>query len=269
MNKQWLEVMGALHCERLSNNDKNCDYIEGFFAKRNARIPEKLLEDGFDEDSAGINNYYIVKNEDNEVLFFFSIKCGQLHEPYLKKEQEQLFNRFARFISGKASDANADEVEKVQAQKIQEKLRSGNGLSKSDVDFFRGNSELVDKIIQVCNLDQKHVLSTAAGVELVHFCANEDKRDAWTLPEKLGISVFWYFIVPIILDVKELVGCSYVFLFAADITEDETLVKYYKQLGFEDTKDKVSVYPSYDEFCRFMYRETKDLAVERQAFLDR
>jgi hypothetical protein len=268
MNKQWHEVMEALHCERLSKNDKNCDFIEGFFSKRNPRIPEKLLEDGFDEDSAGINNYYIVKNDDNEVLFFFSIKCGQLHEPYLKKEQEQLFDRFARFISGKASDANADEDEKIQAQKIQEKLRSGNGLSKSDVDFFQGKSEVVDKIIQVCNLDQKHVLSTAAGVELVHFCANENKRHAWTLPEKLGISVFWYFIVPIILDVKELVGCSHVFLFAADITEDETLVKYYKQLSFEDTKDKVSVYPSYDEFCRFMYRETKDLASERQVFLD-
>lgn len=269
MNKQWLEVMKTLHCERLSKDDKNSDYIEGFFSKRNAQIPNKLLEDGFDEDSSGINNYYIVKNDNNEVLFFFSIKCGQLHEPYLKGEQERLFERFARFISGKASEANADEEEKSQAKKIQEKLRSGNGLAKSDLDFFQGKSEFVDRIIQACNLDQKHVLSTAAGIEMVHFCANDNMRAAWTLPEKLGISVFWYFIVPIILDVRELVGCSHIFLFAADITEDETLVKYYKQLGFEDTKTKVSVYPSYDEFCRFMFRETKDLAKEREAFLNR
>lgn len=260
--------MESLHCERLSNNEKNSDYIEGFFAKRNASIPEKLLEVGFDEDSSGANNYYIVKNNSNEVLFFFSLKCGQLHEPYLKKDQQRLFDQFAIFINEKASEANADVNEKKQAQKIQEKLRSGNGLTKSDVDFFQGKSELVGKMIQVCNLDQKHVLSTAAGVELVHFCANDDKRAAWTLPEKLGISVFWYFIVPIILEVKELIGCSHVFLFAADITEDETLVKYYKQLGFVDTKDKVSVYPSYDEFCRFMFRETKDLAIQRQAFLE-
>ena len=136
------------------------------------------------------------------------------------------------------------------------------------MDFFQGKSELVDKMIRECNLDQKHVLSTAAGVEIVHFCANDDKRAAWALQEKLGISVFWFFMVPIILNVKELVGCSHVFLFAADITEDETLVKYYKQLGFKDTKDKVSVYPSYDEFCHFMFRETKDLAAERQAFLE-
>lgn len=260
--------MESLKCERLSKNDKNSDYIEGFFARRNARIPEKLLDVGFDEDSSGTNNYYIVKNKNNEVLFFFSLKCGQLHEPYLKDDQQRLFDQFAIFINGKASEANADEDEKKQAQKIQEKLRSGNGLTKSDVDFFQGKSSLVDKMILECNLDQKHVLSTAAGVELVHFCANDDKRDAWTLTEKLGISVFWYFIVPIILEVRELVGCSHVFLFAADITEDETLVKYYKQLGFEDKKSKMSVYPSYDEFCRFMFRETKDLAIERQAFLE-
>lgn len=267
MNQQWHDVMKSLHCERLSKNDKNCDYIEGFFSTKNSSIPEKLLSDGYDEDTSGINSYYIVKNDNNEVLFFFSLKCGQLHEPYLKREQQDLFDRFARFINGRASEINTDKDEKKQAQKIQEKLRSGNGLTKSDVEFFQGKSELVDDVIHVCNLDQKHVLSTSGGIELVHFCANEDKRSVWPLPEKLGISVFWYFIVPIILDVRELIGCTHVFLFAADVTEDETLVKYYKQIGFEDTRTKVSVYPSYDEFCRFMYREIRSLTVERESFL--
>lgn len=259
--------MHSLKCERLSFRAENADFIQGFTSLRNPLLADKLLSDGFDEDESEALKYYIVKNKNNEVLFFFSLKCGQLHEPYLKTDQQSLFDEFARFINGRAISPEVDAEEKMQAWKIQEKLRNGNGLSKFDLEYFDGRSELIDRLIKICNLDEKHVLSTYAGVELVHFCANDSKRSAWPLEEKLGISVFWYSIVPIILRVMEFVGCSYIFLFAADTTEDETLIKYYKQLGFEDARDKVSVFPSYDEFCRFMFKGTKHLKKERDAFL--
>lgn len=58
--------------------------------------------------------------------------------------------------------------------------------------------------------------------------------DGYGLPQNLGTTVFWYFIVPKILEMLKIVGCEYVFLFAADLTPYEELIRYYSdQLKFE------------------------------------
>lgn len=60
---------------------------------------------------------------------------------------------------------------------------------------------------------------TFAGVEIVHFCTNDNCRPLW---EKLGIGqkpgtvVFWHFLIPKICELRKIAGCEYLFLFATD-----------------------------------------------------
>lgn len=75
--------------------------------------------------------------------------------------------------------------------------------------------------------------------------------------------------VTIILDIITLVGCEYLFLFAADLTEDELLVRYYNDyLGFTEKTEHHVAMPLYDLACKFMYQDTKDLMNRRNVFFD-
>ena len=65
------------------------------------------------------------------------------------------------------------------------------------------------------------------------------------------------------------VGCQYLFLFAADLSEDENLVNYYRTyLNFEDTEDRGTAIPIYDDTCKFMYQETVGLRQKQLIFYE-
>lgn len=58
----------------------------------------------------------------------------------------------------------------------------------------------------------------------------------------LGTIAFWYFIVPKVLDLMEVAGCEYLFLFEADLSEYSDLVNYYvSNLEFVDASEHSAV----------------------------
>ena len=71
------------------------------------------------------------------------------------------------------------------------------------------------------------------------------------------------------MKVREFVGCEYLFLFAADISEYYTLLDYYRnQMGFVDEGERATAKPLYDLSCKFMYQETRTLEIRRNEFFD-
>lgn len=66
----------SLRCERLSSNSKNLRLIDKFYSARNNKVAEALLNEAYQEDESGVIAYYVVKDPDDNVLFFFSLKCG-------------------------------------------------------------------------------------------------------------------------------------------------------------------------------------------------
>lgn len=81
--------------------------------------------------------------------------------------------------------------------------------------------------------------------------------------------MFWFFVAKKVLEVKELLGIQYLFLFAADLSDYRTLIEYYMdRLGFNRDEERATVKPIYDLSCEFMYQETKNLAERRQVFFD-
>ncbi len=146
------------------------------------------------------------------------------------------------------------------------------GISKADLKDIKKKGEIVKDIENAIDDNLQRVGQTFAGIELVQFCKNELQNSyIKSLPfdRKFGDIVFWYFIVPIISKVTEHIGCQYLFLFAADSTDNQTLVNYYRSfLKFSDEKRHSAAIPLYDFTCQFMYQEIVNLARHRNDFLD-
>ena len=68
------------------------------------------------------------------------------------------------------------------------------------------------------------------------------------------------------LEVRKHIGCQYLFLFAADTSDDESLIRYYRTLHFTDAGEHGAVIPLYDWTCRFMYQEISVLQQGKEEF---
>ena len=88
------------------------------------------------------------------------------------------------------------------------------------------------------------------------------------MPQRLGSIIFWKFIIPQVKCLLEIVGCEYIFLFAADLSEDESLVNYYRELGFTDSLVHHVAIPLYDLACKFMHQETNQLIEKQKRFFE-
>lgn len=156
---------------------------------------------------------------------------------------------------------------------LKEKIRTHKGLTKYELEQLSlRDASIFEDLALESNANITHVLRTYSGVKLVHFCSNSATEDLWRqykLPQPLGAVVFWHCIVPIVFRIKKLIGCEYLFLFAADSSDDQTLVEYYRSvLNFIDNQERAVVKPVYDFTCKFMYQETAVLEKSRCEFFD-
>ena len=85
----------------------------------------------------------------------------------------------------------------------------------------------------------------------------------------MGETLFWRFVLPKMLEINSLVGCEYAYLFAADSSRDNTLVKYYEEvLHFECPTALGGIKPQYDFLCTFMCKRLRRLSANRKMYLD-
>lgn len=270
---QQQQVLDSLRCERLSSNDENFRLVGDFYNTRNDSIAEVLRNEAFSEDEHGSVAYYVVRHPDGNILFFFSLKNGMLYDQHLDEKTISLLKKLYEYLDSLDTDAELTDEERGIIESVKEKVRSRKGLTKAELERIpKKNAKILEDLEQELNENITHVGKTYSGVELVHFCANNATDELWkglALPHDRGTLIFWQFIVPIILKVRVLVGCEYLFLFAADISEYHTLLDYYRnQMGFADEGERATAKPLYDLSCKFMYMETEKLEDRRNEFFD-
>lgn len=278
ITQQQHEILGSLLCHRLSSVAEHRDLVKNFENRRNPNLIEGLRNTAWSEDEEGSTAYYIIKSSDGFPLFFFSLKCGALYQHLDEaqiKERKKAYNLAKRLISNPK-----DKEEEDLAAIILEQFRAGKDISDADIKrFIRDKSIKKKSLWDFLSGDKsrdpnKHIIrveNTHSGIELVHFCSNDLARERWKgydLPHSLGKVIFWYHIVPIIQRVRDIVGCKYLFLFAADGTEDGTLINYYNvELKLKRPDDIGTSKPIYDFNCVFMCSEINDLLSYRTDFL--
>lgn len=265
-------IIDSLTCERLSDNPENLRIVDQFFSHRNDNIAHSLRNEAYEEDENGIIAYYVVKHPNGNILFFFSLKCGMLYDRFINDRNLVLFKKMGKHLEDLSKQDDLTPEEKEIVETIKEKFRSHKGLTKNDLEKMpKKDQGIVADWEKEFNENVTHVGSTYSGIELVHFCANDKTRTDWEellIDQRLGFVVFWHFIVPKVLACREIVGCQYLFLFAADITEEESLISYYNELKFCDSTDRATVKPLYDWTCKFMFQEICDLPKSRSAFFE-
>jgi hypothetical protein len=251
----------------------NLRSVGAFVNYRNDSIANVLRNEAYEEDEQGRVAYYVVKNEAGDILFFFSLKNGMLYDQYLDERKVKLLKQLYEYLEELDADAELTDADRAAVEAVKEKVRSRKGLTKKELERIpKKNAKILDDLEQELNKNITHVGRTYSGLELVHFCANSDTDGLWKafgFPQPRGTIVFWQFIVPIVLRVRQLVGCEYLFLFAADLSESHMLFDYYQnQMGFADEGEKATAKPLYDLSCKFMYQEAGTLETRRLEFFD-
>lgn len=270
ITKEQQEILDSLVCERLSRNPANMREIDQFFNSKNDKLVERLLNEAYSEDEGDKIAYYLVKDKEGHILFYFSLKCGQLYDKHLDFDLFKLLGELYDGLLKMKSEPDITPEDSLAIDKILEEIRSRKGVLKEDLKKITKKNRSIEDFEKVFKDDADKVGATFSGIEIVQFCSNEDCLDYWKnygINLKLGVVVFWQFIVPIIIKIKEWIGCEYLFLFAADDSEDENLVNYYKSwLKFESSNERSAATPVYDLTCKFLYQETCSLEEKRDAF---
>lgn len=272
ITEEQQQILDSLVCERLSSNENNLRLVDTFCNVRNGSLEHTLKNEAYEEDEAGNIAYYLIKDKDENILFYFSIKCGILYDLFGEEEKLRKINDLFLFLVELEKDPSSTKEDKETIASILESIRTRKGLVKkelSKISHIKKN-QIIEDLEKESEDNLKRVGKTFAGVEIVHFCANDNYRPSWeklNINQKMGTVVFWHFLIPKICELRKIVGCEYLFLFAADLTPDELLVNYYKSnLGFKDSNEYGTAIPLYDYACKFMHQELKDIEERRNNF---
>ena len=262
--------LNALKCIRVSHE---CISIlrSSTIDARPPHILECFRSD--DELAANENNIlasYLIVDENGLIYLFFSLRCGELFKQKFPESQIRIA------IEGYQA------IQKLQADNTltaEEKLAL-NVKAKYAIQLWKNYSiveNVAEKLARPYKDDMRNepspeinrVLEVHPGVELKYYGKNFKANNIWNkkFPRKMGETLFWKFIVPQIENLSKIVGCEYLYLFAADTTADGDLVKYYQaNLHFNCPETLGANKPKFDFDCIFLFQSLKELQKQRNAF---
>lgn len=268
---EQLSILESFVCQRLSSDSENMRLVDNFSNHINDAIAQTLKNEAFEEDESNSIAYYVVKHSDGQILFYFSLKCGLLFDHFINPELLNQLQKLAKGLKDISDDKLLTPQQKHDITEVMEKIRTNKGIAKEDIYKLRFQKiDILDELEKEFNADIARVGKTFSGIELVHFCSNTDTDELWDsfgFPQLRGTIIFWYFVVPKVMEALKYVGCQYLFLFAADKSKEEKLVRYYEnQLNFRKPDELATAKPFYDFTCKFMCHETSSLELEQAEF---
>ena len=305
MTKAQKAYLESLVCQRISADEANKQVIETFqHARRYAGITG-ALKTGWNTDKQDKVAFYIIKDPaDNQPLLFFSLKCGEVHQPldpaklnstlknalmllkaantrcgYLPPTRSlTLLSLYFQAMDDLIYAESKEEivVEDWANEVIEKQLTDGKLPEKAWLSIVRRvcrNQSKLDQYKAEMEIEKDNIIRTKktfAAVELVHFCVHAPAKEKWktlNMGQSLGRTMFWNFIEPKIQAIRELVGCEYIYLFAADDDRAGKLCKLYQELGFDFRDELYVTKPAYDFCCYFMCQEVRKLRTRKKEFL--
>lgn len=245
-------------CEVLTSASENEVEIQSFSSKlRNNQLEGFLRDEAWQADKDGSTRVYVVREPaNNKIVLFFSLKCGTTFTTH------DLDDRFRELNS--AERDYVKELVKARQSKNTDLFYQYIAIGES---LFPEKHSLLIQIAdhRYNSKNESHEVNDAhnvmkvdkcyASIELQHFCRCDDYKINPEVKFPLGFGLFWQIIVPRVLEIAKHVGCEYLYLFAADKSdnpEDKKLISYYKEaLGFYDLDDEgvIVLKPGYDDDC--------------------
>lgn len=124
--------------------------------------------------------------------------------------------------------------------------------------------------------DKIEVTKVIPAIELAHFCANDSYRKqkkSWSISHgfrtySVGVYAFYSYIAPLILQLANIAGAQYVYLFCADDGSEKLHRFYSEQLHFELMDDMACIRPDYDDTLDCMTLKISELEKHVDRFND-
>lgn len=275
ITKEQESVLDGLQCKRVRDIDSaRLDSICGPIVGGTNRAS---LEDHFRsprhlaDDKNGSLASYVIINSLDDILLFFSIRCGELFEKVDRDKMVLSHNALVGLIKLQ-NDPNISADERAKALQAIKDARDA-GLSYDDFRFYaKKKRTYINDVSKEPSKDVSRVSVVYSGVELKFFGINDNTKDFWkelNFPKRMGETLFWRFIVPKLEELQEIVGSQYLYLFAADSEPDGHLVTYYRTVLHIDAPPRLSSNkPFFDYESMFLYQDINELSRQRRFFFD-
>lgn len=188
ITEEQKKVLESFVCERLTSNELNESLMDSFVSKRGASLVKYFKKHGWEEDKSGNTAYYVIKNKQNEMLMFFSLKCGALFDPLQDEDEvKQDFQRLLILLQA-IQNVKSEGAEVDEANEILTKYQVGDRISieefnKIIIKKAKNKKNFLSHLFGDKEKEDNHnilrVMSTYPGIELVHFCTNDNMKNKW------------------------------------------------------------------------------------------
>ena len=277
ISKEQKAYLDSLVCQRITADPNNEFLLDTFKNNINDGLGENIHR-AFWDDQRGETAYYIVKDQENRALFYFSLRCGTLYKPGVFQYVEAQYRRARALRSALRNWKSAprwamQEIDKLREdgevpQRIQDMINNQYEYWKS------AHADLENQIAEDASAKAIPVHKSYAGVEVVHFVKNTNHEDIWEQScvsnRSIGEVVFWKYIIEIVKAMNDMVGCGYVYLFAANLGDEDRLIKFYQnKLHFIIPQNMGVFKPDYDVGCVFMCQELSELEEHQASFFEK
>lgn len=259
INQEQKDILDKLHCVRISSYPNAIRLVESFDNSQNEVLVDFIKGDAFDEDSAGKSACYIILDSNDDILCYFALRSGLLYDEFQEWREYEKYKKINNILKDRIARTNSEEA-KILLTENEKKLQEA-----------QDNLKKIIGLIEAFPL-HKQVDRSYAAIELSHFCVNENYRKKWEMynlgdRNRLGITVFWNFIVDKAIQVSQLIGCEFLYLFAADTTPDHFLINHYKGfMGFREDMKVLSLQPKFDFRCTFLCNTIDAFKLGRESF---
>lgn len=226
-------------------------------------------------DSEDITDIYYIVRDDDDIYLFFSLQASSVFYPGTIKPED--FSHL-QAVYELSKDNNNEFTSVPDYENFTVTLKSF-GISYDRYDSIDiKDVHTVGRIIQCKNHDKQnniYVDRSVPCVEMVNFCKNHGLKEKWNskgIKTSIGATLFWYKILPIIEKVHNIIGCEYFYLFAANVSSDETdgknkLISYYENALMLNSYENINVIkPQYDWECVFLCQKISVLCDNREEF---
>ena len=233
---------------------------------RNNTLGNYLKNEAVDDDKAGKTCVYtILEPESQKIVCFFSLRCGAVFDTLEEDDALRELDTDELFLLKELEKTRNDNFETyTQMCQLYKKEHPKGGMIIKIVE--RRATRIKDETSSSC-ID---VMKSHPSIEIQHFCRCDDH--IYTLPEEikkfpLGFGLFWQIIIPKIKEISNLIGCEYLYLFAADKSDDDErhLVKHYvDDLRFNQAEDLglTTARPEDDQKCWSLIQRISCLDIE-------
>lgn len=259
ITQNQIDILNSFCVTRLKEDNSLLRDVGAFKNPKNENLVEYLVGDAFDDDEKNRCACYVVRDNEGDILCYFSIKCGLLYSEF-----EEL-KKFERFKNHKIKLMELEQrSDDPQVREYIEEIKKKVKEAKDDIERLLGRFDSIPP--------NKQVAKSFPSIELTHFCVNEAYRKKWQMygfsgRNRIGSTMFWHVIVGIVERIRSLTGCEYLYLFAADVTSDRHLVNHYKNMmGFREEMTMSALQPIYDFNCTFLCAYIDSLLKARDEF---